>query len=125
MKRILIVSALGFLLTGCTSPQISSIRDNEAITSSPTTTLEVSIKSNSFVPNKISIPPGQKIRIINNDSAPYTILSDPHPTHDQIPALYKIIYKNEMMELDFPKTGNFGVHIEENPSVNLKIQVSN
>ncbi len=122
MKNIILVLACTIFLTGCISPRVSSIRDSEK-TISPTTTLEVSISSSKFIPESISINAGDTITIKNRDAKSYTLLSDPHPTHSQIPSLYKVIYKDETASITFSNPGDYGMHIEENPSISLQVMV--
>ena len=126
MIRVLIIAVTAFAslaISGCSSPEILSIRDKEQAVSSPVRKSEVVISNSSFEPNQILINQGQIIKITNLDARLYTIVSNPHPTHDLIPDLYHVIYKNETKTLEFKEAGKFGVHLEENPSVNLEIVV--
>lgn len=59
----------------------------------------------------------------NKDDAIFTLASGPHPAHSLLKDLYKIIGKGEIYNYHFDEAGTFGVHLEENPSVNLEIVV--
>ncbi|MFH1910238.1 MAG: hypothetical protein ABIJ72_03575 [bacterium] len=123
MKKIFFVFLPLVFLCGCVNADVLSIRSIEKASTTPEKTSIVEISSGQFIPSKISVKRNQEIKITNLDKTLYTLLSDPHPTHDQIKSLYVLIYKNQTRSFKIPKKGSFGIHAEENPSVNLKIVV--
>lgn len=123
MKKIFFVFLPLILLFGCVNADILSIRTLEKASTTPEKTNIVEISSGKFIPSKISVKRDQEIKITNSDKTLYTLLSDPHPTHNQIKSLYVLIYKNQTRSFKIPQKGSFGIHAEENPSVNLKIVV--
>jgi plastocyanin len=123
MQKFVLIIVIMISLQGCSNGKITSIREAEVSPQPPQATSEVTIIEGKFEPNSIILGRGQLVKIHNTDSKRYTIISNPHPTHDQMPELYEIIYRNETKTIEFDKQGAFGVHLEENPSVDLKIVV--
>jgi len=123
MKKIFFIILPLIFLTGCINADVLSIRTLEKASATPEKTNIVEISSGKFVPSEISVKRDQEIKVTNLDQTLYTLLSDPHPTHDQIKNLYILIYKGQTRSFKIPKRGSFGIHAEENPSVNLKIVV--
>jgi hypothetical protein len=122
MKKIIFLIFPIFLF-GCTSPKVLSIRDNPAQKPSPAKANFVQIDAGRFSPESIELKKGNYLTIENSDSSVWTIAADPHPDHSTLGRLFKVLHKNGQVGYQFNNTGSFGVHLEENPSVKLKILV--
>lgn len=120
-KAIFLIFSL--FLFGCTSPRILSIRDNPVFESSPAKTNLVTIAEGRFSPDSVKIKKGAILTITNAQSSVWTLAADPHPVHSTLGGLYQILHKDEKKEYQFKAKGSFGIHLEENPSVTLKIMV--
>jgi hypothetical protein len=55
-------------------------------------------------PKEVTIQPGTRVLFINNDTRRWNISSDPHPEHDECPAINQVDYLNPGQ---FRETGNF------------------
>ena len=122
MKKIYLLFPVVFFL-GCQAPVVSSIRNEPAVSVAPVQTTLAQIQNSRFTPESIEINAGESITIENLDNAIWTLESDPHPSHSENPNLYTILHKGESLDYTFGKRGSFGIHLEENPSINLKIVV--
>lgn len=124
------VSALFFVsltlfLSGCTSPEIKSVREVESPESIVYETTKMKIQNARFVPEKITVKLGSEVTFTNLDDQSYIIASDPHPEHTDLQDLYSPpIYTGKSYKYVFSKEGYFGVHLEENPSIKGQIIVT-
>lgn len=121
-----VIIGLVLVLTGCQTPPIKSLRDETtpAATASPVITSLVTIQNNQFNPPLAEVAVGQIITFQNLDSTAHQIASDPHPSHSILPDLFSPqLYKNQTWSYTFKSAGQFGVHLEDNPSVLGKIIV--
>lgn len=127
LKILLIGLAIFVLtLTGCTTPQIKSIRDtlDSSPTSIPEKTNLVIIFSNKIEPAAIEIKAGETVLFQNSDQKPHQIASDPHPTHTDLPDLYSPpIYEKDTYSYTFSKKGDWFYHLEDNPSIRGEVVV--
>jgi hypothetical protein len=82
----------------------------------------ITIGSNGTVsPSQVSIAIGQSVTVINNDSRPHEIASDPHPAHTNCPsinALGTISAGQTKLTNSFPSGGTCGFHDHINPDNN-------
>jgi len=113
-------------LTGC-APTIRSIRE-ATVANLPEPTQQnvdlVSIEKDRLVPANVTIVVGQTISFKNLDSTAHQIVSNPHPAHTDLPDFYSpLLYKNESYSYTFASPGNWGYHLEDNPSLGGKIEV--
>lgn len=124
---IVLAAILSITLSGCTLPQIKGIRDEpqeETVSPEPVRTTGVAIRDNQFDPKIIAVTAGQTVTFINFDKSSHTIASDPYPDNSDLPDLYSPpVYKNESYKYTFQKTGTFGYHLQENPSVRGEVVV--
>lgn len=113
-----------FALSGCDVPQIAKL-NSKALPDEPISQInEIEIGPNGVNPQLIAISAGQTVSFKNLDKTPHTIASDPHPTHDQLNNLYSTpIFRNQTYKYTFTKRGEFGFHLEDNPSISGKIVV--
>lgn len=119
MKRILLILPFLFL-SGCSSDFKSLREETININADPISANQIEIQSNLVTPSKILIADGDSITFINKDSKPHRLMSDPHPTHNQLPEFDSgILYPNETYQYRFTKSGNFGLHVEDNPSLTI------
>lgn len=130
MKKITI-SILTLLLlaslTGCTNLKVESIRndlDVYAPSPVPIETDTISIEAGNLYPQIIEISAGQTVTFTNFDNKRHLIISDPHPEHNELPALYSNwLSRDESYSFNIAKPGKYGVHLEDNPSVSARIIV--
>lgn len=111
------------MLYGCDTPKVVSIRDKVNPIETAVSVNEVTLKNGIFIPSKLVIEQGTSLSFTNLDNAVYTVISNPHPSHNFFIDLYKVLHKGESYRYQFNKLGNFGVHTEENPSINMEIVV--
>ena len=122
---ILICLLCAIILTGCT-PVIRSIREITGNFPKPTALNVdlVSIKKDRLVPANVTIAVGQTISFKNLDATAHQIVSNPHPTHTDLPDFYSpLLYPNESFSYTFATPGKWGYHLEDNPSLGGKIEV--
>jgi plastocyanin len=114
-------------LTGCTTPQIKSIRDTATPPSSasiPEKTNLVTISNNKIEPAAIEVSAGDTVIFQNSDQKPHQIASDPHPAHTDLPDLYSPpIYEKDTYSYTFTKVGTWFYHLEDNPSIRGEVVV--
>lgn len=114
------------LTTGCSSPEIKSIR-NETLSPNPkpVETNLVNIKENGFSPPIILIAVGDTVTFQNSTLKPLEIASDPHPDDNTLPDFHsETLYKEEFYQYTFLKAGKFGYHLEDNPSIKGEVIVA-
>ena len=122
------VVALLFL-TGCNSLKILSLREEQVEGNSSSDDLvkktdTVLIKNGTVWPRNITVGEGDRVKFINKEGPPQRIYSDPHPAHSDLPEFYSPpIYPGEVYEFVFTKTGFWGYHLEDNPSVSGQVIV--
>lgn len=129
MKNVISFAILliSILLTGCINPNVDSIRNDPEVYAPspiPVNTNIISITNNAFSPQIIEIAKGETISVVNLDNTRHLVVSDPHPEHNKLPDFYSdYLILNESYKYTFTKSGNFGIHLEDNPSVSAKIIV--
>lgn len=129
MKNVISFAILliSILLTGCINPNVDSIRNDPEVYAPspiPVNTNIISITNNAFSPQIIEIAKGETISVVNLDNTRHLVISDPHPEHNKLPDFYSdYLILNESYKYTFTKSGNFGIHLEDNPSVSAKIIV--
>jgi len=112
-------------LTGCT-PVIRSIREITGNFPTPTALNVdlVTINRDRVTPTYITIAVGQTVSFKNLDSLAHQIVSNPHPTHTDLPDFYSpLLYRGESYSYTFATPGKWGYHLEDNPSIGGKIEV--
>ncbi len=114
-----------FLLCGCQNLQIKSIRDYGAsATVTAQLTSSIKIENGAFSPSRAQMSAGQEITIINLDSTSHQVACDPHPTHDSLSdCVSPILYHGDQFSYKIKNEGEYGFHLEDNPSVTEKIVV--
>ncbi len=129
MKNVIpfAILLISILLTGCINPNVDSIRNDPEVYAPspiPVNTNIISITNNAFSPQIIEIAKGETISVVNLDNTRHLVVSDPHPEHNELPDFYSdYLILNESYKYTFTKSGNFGIHLEDNPSVSAKIIV--
>lgn len=130
MKKIIfaiIFATLSCSLTGCMNLQIDSIRNDPLVyapSPEPIETNAITIENGQFSPQIIEIAKGETVIITNLDNLRHLIISDPHPEHNELPDFYSNwLIRNEFYGYTFTKSGKFGIHLEDNPSVSAEIRV--
>lgn len=129
MKNVISFAILliSILLTGCINPNVDSIRNDPEVYAPspiPVNTNIISITNNAFSPQIIEIAKGETINVVNLDNTRHLVVSDPHPEHNELPDFYSdYLILNESYKYTFTKSGKFGIHLEDNPSVSAKIIV--
>jgi len=130
MKKIIlaiIVAIFSCTLAGCLNLQVESIRNDPSVYTSSPVPVEINsifIIDEKFSPQTIEIKTGETVTFTNLDNVRHLIISDPHPEHNQLPDFYSnYLILNESYKYTFIKSGNFGIHLEDNPSVSAKIIV--
>jgi len=126
-----IVLALAFVvlcigLTGCGMPKIGSIRDQNTTQADaiPELSNVIKIENDKIVPSQAIIQIGEGVIFLNLDSKTHRIVSDPHPEHSLLLDLdSELMYKNEKYEYIFQNAGQWGYHLEDNPSIKGKVIV--
>jgi len=123
IKLVLGMILAVFIFSGCNMPQIGKLD----VTSTPRMaekTNEITISEDGFSPKDSVVSIGETVTFKNLDSSPHTVASDPHPAHDQLIDLYSTpIFKTQSYKYVFTKRGDFGFHLEDNPSISGKIVV--
>lgn len=88
---------------------------------SPSTTVQenlVTITSNGFTPQTITIKVGDSVTWTNTNSSMHNVISDIHPTHQLYPPLnLGNISAGESKSLSFPEIGTYKYHDHLNPSL--------
>lgn len=79
----------------------------------------VTITSAGFSPSVITIKSGEIVTWMNNDTAPHTVNSDPHPTHTLYPILNTVgrIDPGAKKSLTFQPPGSYKYHDHLNPTL--------
>ena len=108
------------------APDTSTMDNNPAPTSESTSSgasgammaaTVVTISSNGFSPQNVTIKAGDSVSWMNSDSANHTVNSDPHPTHTAYSPLNLGLMKpGEKKSLTFPTAGTYKYHDHLNPS---------
>lgn len=118
---------ISIALSGCTNLKVDSIRNDLDVygpSPIPVETSSISIEGGKFYPQIIEINAGQTVTFTNFDNKRHLIVSDPHPQHDKLPDLYSNwLSQNESYDYRMARPGEYGVHLEDNPSVSAKIIV--
>lgn len=85
----------------------------------------VTISSTGFNPSGVTIPVGGTVTWTNQDSAPHTVNSDPHPTHTLYPPLNSVgqLQPGESKSLSFPTAGVYKYHDHLNPQFRGSVTV--
>ena len=84
---------------------------------------KIEIKNNQFSPAITEISLGQTLIFKNLDSSPHQVAADPYPNSD-LPDLFSgDLFKNQTWDYVFKKSGTFGIHLDDNPSVLGKVMV--
>ena len=130
MKKIItpiFILLLSMSLSGCTGLKVESIRndlDVYAPSPVPIETNTIAIEAGKLYPQIIEISAGQTVTFTNFDNKRHLVVSDPHPEHDELPDLYSNwLSQNESYNYRMAKPGEYGVHLEDSPSVTAKIIV--
>jgi plastocyanin len=53
----------------------------------PSNPYTITITAAGASPREITVPPGTRVLFVNNASRPHNMTSDPHPDHDECPAI--------------------------------------
>jgi plastocyanin len=85
-------AAVGVMLAACgggmSSPTAPSSTGSSTSAGSVTSGATITITAAGQVsPSSVSIAVGQAVTVVNNDSRPHEIASDPHPTHTNCPSI--------------------------------------
>jgi plastocyanin len=87
----------------------------------------VTITSAGVSPKQITVDQGARVLFVNNDTRPHNMTSDPHPEHDECPAINQVGLLQPGQQRE---TGNMvvvrtcGYHDHDNPDNNgLKGQI--
>ncbi len=90
----------------------------------PETQNKVTLSSDGFTPQTLTIKVGDSVTWINNSGGAATVNSDPHPIHTNYPPLNLGRFNDgEMLTLKFDKPGTYGYHNHVNPNQTGKIIV--
>jgi plastocyanin len=83
----------------------------------------VTITSSGVSPKELTVPAGNRVLFVNNDSRRHDIASDPHPEHDLCGELNGVALNpgqsRESQNLVTPKTCGFHDHDNPPPSGNI------
>lgn len=124
---IIFAGALALMLCGCVNVSVDTIRNDPLVYAPspiPVATDAINIENGDFSPKIIDIARSTTVTFTNRDATRHLIVSDPHPAHNELPDLYsQWLVENESYKYQFIKSGTFGVHLEDNPSVSAKIIV--
>lgn len=79
----------------------------------------VLIENNEFVPATLTVKKGTTVTWTNKDQAEHWVVSDPHPTHSDLPEMdsKKGLLQNETYQFTFNKVGEFNYHDEKNTTI--------
>lgn len=80
---LLILAALGVPAASCSK----SSPTEPVMTGGGSTNATIVLTSGGVSDHALTVSPSNRITIMNNDSAPHEIASDPHPVHTQCPEL--------------------------------------
>lgn len=85
----------------------------------------VLIEKDKFNPQMLTVKKGTTVTWTNKDEAQHWIITDPHPTHNNLPDLdsKKGLLQNESYQYTFNQKGEFYYHDEINTIVTGKIIV--
>lgn len=83
----------------------------------PSAEAKVTIGKEGFTPSTVLVKKGSQVTWINTDEEPHQVVSDPHPTHSNLPSLEmdEPLLTNESFTFTFEKVGTFAYHDELNP----------
>ncbi len=89
---------------------------------SPSATVQkniVTITSNGFTPQVVTIKAGESVDWVNNNSTSHEVNSAVHPTHQVYPPLNNVglLKPGEQKTLSFPTAGTYKYHDHLNPSL--------
>lgn len=84
-----------------------------------TNTAQVEITKNGFSPLTLTVDQNTIVTFVNKDDKLHRVVSDPHPTHETLPALdsQTNIPPDGQYSFLFDKPGSWTYHDEENPLV--------
>lgn len=85
----------------------------------------VLIENDKFSPQVLTVKKGATVTWVNKEETGHWIVSDPHPTHSNLPELdsKKGLLQNESYQFTFNQKGEFFYHDEMNTLVTGKIVV--
>lgn len=122
---ILVVLVAVGLIVGSNRPSVpatqvtpsADIKETSTSTqsTSPSASLEeeeqITLNSNGFSPDKLTIKAGTTVTWINQSRTVATVNSDPHPSHTDFPILNLGSFSDgEELSLKFDKPGTYGYH---------------
>ncbi len=119
----------GFVLSGCQTPSVRSIREVEPtedgeVGEIPVITTQISFSETGFSPKLVETVQGLEVGFENGGKNSQIIASDPHPDHGYLPDLYTTsIYPGEKYSYSFKSPGRWGFHLESNPSIRGEVIV--
>lgn len=94
-------------------PRSSPVSATPAVVSQPG---QVAITASGFFPASISVKLGTAVTWTNRDKTPHQVISDPHPTHTQLPLLDSgALSPGDAYTYTFEAVGTFGYHDEFHP----------
>lgn len=76
---------------------------------------QVSITDQGFIPATLMVKKGTKVNWVVSDTKPHQIASDPHPSHNSLPALLQNQPSQSSYSYTFDKVGTFTYHDETDP----------
>jgi plastocyanin len=105
-----------------TSPATTTSTSTTGSVSTSTSNVVQTVVYNgtSFSPSTVTIKLGQAVRFVNQSSGAMSVASDPHPTHVNYPEFdqFKSGERGQASyTFTFQKTGRWGFHNHQNPSV--------
>lgn len=87
LRTTVFIAAAG-LLAACGSDSPSSPSSSPSPGGSDgTIAATLTITASGISPGNVVVPVGSRVTIVNNDTRPHDMNSDPHPVHTQCPAL--------------------------------------
>lgn len=129
----IVVCILAIVLAGCSrekndnnNPSVSEGQEQTSTGASAGDSDEVVpvenlvlIENNEFVPATLTVKKGTTVTWINKDQAEHWVVSDPHPTHSDLPDLNskKGLLQNETYQFTFNEIGEFNYHDEKNNTI--------
>ncbi len=100
------------------------LKSRQSITSSASTTVDITFDGSSYFPDDVTIQEGDTVRWTNTSSTYTQISSDPHPIHTNYPALnVGLLASGDSITLIFPTSGTYGYHDHLLPSATGTINV--
>ena len=129
-KKIVVFSLIGLLFVAAVFVVLKNNNKSVQESTRPApavATAKVSIKSSGFFPGTVKVKVNSDVLWTNEDSAGHSVVSNPHPSHTDLPGLNSKanISQNGTYSYRFDTAGTYKYHDDVNPTFNGVVIVEN